>query len=90
MDSDPPKIVSLPLTPEQVLNLEPIFALQKERKKCAILSIVSMSYEPSCGAPVAKLETAWIPHRVAMKVCRLIREAQAKRTIVAFKLCLSP
>jgi hypothetical protein len=75
--TEQPQIVSLRLTPEQAHSLAPILARQRGRKEGALLSVTSFSYEPVAGGSVAKLDVAWLPWKLAQKVCRLIREANA-------------
>jgi hypothetical protein len=65
----------LRLTSEQARSLAPILARQRGRKEGAVLSVTSFSYEPAAGGAVAKLDVAWLPWKLAQKVCRIIREA---------------
>jgi hypothetical protein len=76
--AEPSQIVSLRLTPEQVRSLAPILARQRGRKEGALLSVTSFSYEPVAGGAVVKLDVAWLPWKLAQKVCRLIREASPR------------
>lgn len=76
--TEQPQIVSLRMTPEQVRSLAPILARQRGRKEGALLSVTSFSYEPVAGGAVVKLDVAWLPWKLAQKVCRLIRESRPR------------
>lgn len=76
--AEEPKIVRLRLTGEQVRILEPVLTRQRGRREGALLSVASVSYEPSAGEAIAKLDCAWLPWKLAQKVCRIIREAKEK------------
>jgi len=69
------EIVSLRLTADQVAHLTAILARQRGRGHGALMAVASVSYEPLDGCSGAKLDVAWIPWKVAQKVCRLIRES---------------
>jgi hypothetical protein len=75
MDLEQAAIVRVTLTPEQVQVLTPILVRQRDRNHGAVLALVSSSYEPLAGSTVAKLDVAWLPWKLAEKVCRLIRES---------------
>jgi hypothetical protein len=52
-------------------------AKRRLEKKSALLSVVSVSYEPEFGRATAKIDVAWLDRKTLGRICRIIQQ-QAK------------
>jgi hypothetical protein len=71
-------VISIKLERSQVEHLSAFMRPQKERKKGAIFSILTASFEPDSGGSVVKLETAWVPWKTAQKITHMIKQSLEK------------
>jgi hypothetical protein len=84
----PAEILRLHLTMEQYCVLGPLLAKLRSEKRSALLSVVSVSYEPDARGATAKLDVAWLDRKTLGRICRIIQqEAKADRAKTSLIAC---
>jgi hypothetical protein len=71
---------SIRLTASQEVGLASILEKQRAREKGAILMVIDRSYDAKEGVAILKADLAWLPWKLATKICRLIRASKNKET----------